>query len=413
MRINNVKSIGDTCDLKNAPESAADCSKHQERGFALWAMSNFAQFQQKWYEAVGEGVKSAQGSAAGIASTFLPVSAKDAMTSSAAWLTIVAGIFTTIGSVTPGIINNGANLAGGAFTIAAGATSFAADFPEPSLEFQSFADLSDTLGKLLTFSREAMGAQYDRYFVETPPNNDRERGSELSRALESGIWANQDIAQAGTNTIWKPERVKQMIEAAMISEVWNGGEVAIFKWGKDHALAKWGFNPCFGGDKYGMDKHIACVNGQNYLIAKQITKDEQIDAETWPEIGSDEKSLGTYSLNHVTVIDAAERTQERAQRFIPRGLDNLGELFTAGAKQPEKDVQAYMTYFNVPVCDLNKLNSFDLYKDHLTESPAADVCSKADSYFGKWMKFCVAHMLAKNCRKLSLPGGNWPYQNDI
>jgi hypothetical protein len=50
-----VKSIDDTCDLKNPPELAADCSKHQERGFALWAMSNFAQFQQKWYEAVEKG----------------------------------------------------------------------------------------------------------------------------------------------------------------------------------------------------------------------------------------------------------------------------------------------------------------------------------------------------------------------
>ncbi|GKU09908.1 unnamed protein product [Fusarium langsethiae] len=367
-------SIDDSCDLRNSPESASGCSKHQERAFAIWAMSNFAQFQQKWYQAVEKGV-------------------------------------------TPGIIPNGANLAAGAFTIAAGATSFAADFPEPSLEFKTFADLSDTLEKLLTFSRDAMGKQYDRYFVDTPPNNNREIGSELARVLEPGLWANQDVAQAGTDRIWKPERLKEMIQAAMISEVWNGGEVAIFKWSKDHTLAKdWGFNPCFGGDKYGMDNHIACINGQNYLIleqAKQITKEEQIDATTWPDIGSDQKSLEKYNLDHATVINAAERTQDRADRFIPRGLDNLGELFTAGAKQPEKDAQTYMTYFNVPVCDLSKVGNFELYKDHMTESPAVDLCSKADSYFSKWMKFCVAHMLAKNCKKLSLPGGKWPYQNDI
>ncbi|GKU06546.1 carbohydrate esterase family 3 protein [Fusarium langsethiae] len=410
-------SIDDSCDLRNSPESASGCSKHQERAFAIWAMSNFAQFQQKWYQAVEKGIESAKSSAATIADTFLPVSAEDAMANPAAWLTIVAGIFTSIGSVTPGIIPNGANLAAGAFTIAAGATSFAADFPEPSLEFKTFADLSDTLEKLLTFSRDAMGKQYDRYFVDTPPNNNREIGSELARVLEPGLWANQDVAQAGTDRIWKPERLKEMIQAAMISEVWNGGEVAIFKWSKDHTLAKdWGFNPCFGGDKYGMDNHIACINGQNYLIleqAKQITKEEQIDATTWPDIGSDQKSLEKYNLDHATVINAAERTQDRADRFIPRGLDNLGELFTAGAKQPEKDAQTYMTYFNVPVCDLSKVGNFELYKDHMTESPAVDLCSKADSYFSKWMKFCVAHMLAKNCKKLSLPGGKWPYQNDI
>jgi hypothetical protein len=50
-----INSIDDTCDLKNAPESADGCSKHQERGFALWAMSNFAMFQQKWYSAVEKG----------------------------------------------------------------------------------------------------------------------------------------------------------------------------------------------------------------------------------------------------------------------------------------------------------------------------------------------------------------------
>jgi hypothetical protein len=121
---------------------------------------------------------------------------------------------------------------------------------------------------MLSFTKKAMSAQYDRYFVATPPDHDRERGSQLSKALESGIWANQDIAQAGTEAIWNTEKVKGMVQAAMISEVRNAGEVAIFKWGKDHALSKWGFNPCFGGNKYGMDKHVACIKDrdQNYLI---------------------------------------------------------------------------------------------------------------------------------------------------
>lgn len=182
-------------------------------------------------------------------------------------------MFTTIGSITPGVINNGANLAGGIFTVAAGATSFAAGTPEPDLEFVTFADLSTALGEMLTWARGAMSAQFDRYFVETPPNHNRERGSELARMLESGIWANQDIAQAGTSAIWKTDNVKSMVQAAMISEVWNSGGVAIFKWSKDHTLAKdWGFNPCFGGMKYEMDDHIACINGQNYLIVSFTTR---------------------------------------------------------------------------------------------------------------------------------------------
>jgi hypothetical protein len=165
--------------------------------------------------------------------------------------------------------------------------------------------------------------------------------------------------------------------------------------------------------------------------AKQITKEDQSDASKWPDIGSDEDTLRSYKLDHATVINSAERTQDRAQRFIPRGLDNLGELFMQAAKEPQDDRSNYLTYFNVPgmtstqpfktslhladqatVCDLNKLDTLDIYKDRLTPSTGS-VCKKADSKYSEVMKVCVAHILAMNCRKLSLPGGEWPYQNNI
>ncbi|KAF4983609.1 hypothetical protein FZEAL_1018 [Fusarium zealandicum] len=429
----SCRAISDTCGFENPLEEADDCSKHQERGFSLWAMGNFAQFQQKWYKAVEAGVNSASLSAASIADTFLPVSAEDALASPAAWLTIVAGMFTTIGGVAPGFGGTASNIAAGIMTIGAGAASFGAESTEPSPQFKSFANLDSSLGKMLEWTKKAMAAQFDRYFITTPPNNNRELGSQLARTLESGLWANQDIAQADSDSIWDSGRVKSMLQGAMISEMWNTGQVAIFKWSKDHTLAKdWGFNPCFGGEKYGMDRHIACINGQNYLIAKQITRERENDAQSWPDIGSDEESLGEYGLDHATVINAAQRTQDRAQRFAPHGLDNLGELFIQAAEQSKDERSKYLTYFNVPgktpldptfqisrypadqatVCDLNKLDTFDLYEDFGGES-TIDFCKTADPYLGNTLRSCVAHMLAMNCRKLTLPGGEWPYQNDI
>ncbi|KAF4445873.1 hypothetical protein F53441_10435 [Fusarium austroafricanum] len=405
----NCRSIVATCNVGNSFATAKDCSKHQERGFSLWAMHNFALFQQHWYDAIEKGVNEAK--PAGIATKFLPVSPKDALASPAAWLTIVAGMFTSIGAVSVPGVSVGSNLAAGIFTIGAGAASFGAADDGPSPQFSTFAELEDATAKMLRWTRKAMAAQFDRYFVNTPPDNNRERGSELARALESGLWANQNLAQPASETILPKEKITKMIQSAMISEVWNAGQVAIFKWPKDHTLAKdWGFNPCFGGDKYGLDKHVACINGQNYLIARQIVKDEQADARNWPNIGSDEKTLEDYELNHATVINAAERTQERAQRFTPRGLDNLGELFIQAAKEPEADRSSFLTYFNVPVCDLDKVGKFDVYEDHLSDQL---FCTSAKTAGQNLVKFCVAHMLAMNCRKLSLPGGQWPYQNDI
>ncbi|KAM0085819.1 hypothetical protein ACKRZS_001908 [Fusarium odoratissimum] len=400
----SCRAISDSCDFVNPLEEADDCSKHQERAFALWAMGNFALFQQKWYKAVKDGVDAASKSSGDIADKFLPVSAEDALANPAAWLTIVAGMFTTIGEITPGVLGSGVNFAAGVLTIGAGAASFGADSTEPSPQFKSFANLNKALGDMVEWTRRAMAEQFNRYFVDTPPNNNRERGSELARAIESGIWANQDIAQADSDTIWDSGRVQSMIQAAMISEMWNTGEVAIFKWSRDHELAKWGFNPCFDGNKHGLDKHVGCLNDQNYLI------DEQGDARNWPDVGSDEDSLGEYNLDHATVINAAERTQNRADRFTPRGIDNLGELFTEASTQPEGDRSKYLTYFNVPVCNLNDVDNFEKYQDHL--SGEVQFCTSGRTA-GNLVPFCVAHMLAINCRKLSLPGGQWPYQNDI
>jgi hypothetical protein len=131
----------------------------------------------------------------------------------------------------------------------------------------------------------------------------------------------------------------------------------------------------------------------------------------WPSIGSDEETLKQYGLDHATVINAAERTQDRAQQFMPRGLGSLGELFVDAAKQDNDKRKQYMTYFNVPVCDLNKLDKWDTYVDSLPDV-STRVCDEADNGL-KYTRFCVAHLLAKNCRKLSLPGGQWPYQNSI
>lgn len=205
-------------------------------------------------------------SAGSIAKTFLVSSPETSLANPAAWLTIVAGMFTSIGAVAPGIAV-ASNVAAGVFTIGAGAASFGADDVDSGPQFDSFADLSSSLGKMLEWTRKNMGAQFNRYFVDTPPNNNRERGSELARILESGVWADQDVTDPNYKDIWTIDDVKSMVQGAMISEMWNTGEVAIFKWSKDHPLAKdWGFNPCFGSESYRMDDYIACINGQNYLI---------------------------------------------------------------------------------------------------------------------------------------------------
>ena len=110
-------------------------------------------------------------------------------------------------------------------------------------------------------------------------------------------------------------------------------------------------------------------------------------------MGIHEEALKTYNLNFEKVIDAAERTQERAGIFNPKGLDGLPDIFSRAFGEPD-NTQDLMTYFNIPVCNLETvpIEKFD--------------CSYQRPYK------CFIHMVSRWCSKMEIQGSDseWPYQ---
>ena len=122
---------------------------------------------------------------------------------------------------------------------------------------------------------------------------------------------------------------------------------------------------------------------------------------TFPEIGQDEDSLKEYDLDHAKVITAAEKTQERAQSFRPRGIHGLESLFQDVIENPSDDVPQDLTYFNVPVCDLDSLGDLDFH--NCVEAGVSELYTKQ----------CLGLIFAINCQKLKIGDSEWPYRYDI
>jgi hypothetical protein len=258
-------SIKDVCDLTQNDLKGNDyCVATPERAFSLFAMRNHARFLQRWYSVVSDSIDTANMFTASMADTFLAYPAADAGADAASWLTIVAGIFTGIGAFLPPAGAIPANAVTGVMTAAAGAVGLASEDPPKDPRFDNFAELGTSLGNMKLVVTEAITDYFNRLLTETPPDSDWGRGTELARALESGIFADQDFG-TGESSV-DLDIMVDLIRASIISEAWNTGSVAIVKWSNDSYFSKKAFNPCFGGDRWGMDHAVACQFNKNFMI---------------------------------------------------------------------------------------------------------------------------------------------------
>jgi len=396
--------IADTCDLDEDHLQEDPCTKSPERAFSLFAMRNHARFLQRWYSVFMDSVDTAELFTSSIATTFLSHAPVDTSAAEAAWLTIAAGMFTAIGAFLPAGGSMPANAVSGVLTAAAGSAGLASQNPPQDPRFDDFGDLQKSLGNMKLVVANAITDYFDRLLTETPPDDDWDRGTELARVLESGVFADQDFA-TGESSIDLDVMVN-LIRASVISEAWNSGSVAIIKWSKDSYLSKnFDFNPCFGGERWGMDHAVACQFNKNYMITRLITNEqdgnEQNFVLSYPKIGQDEDSLKEYDLNHAKVITAAEATQARTQSFRPRGINGLKSLFQKVIDNPSDDIPRDLTYFNVPVCDLDSLGDLDFHN-----------CRQAGGS-DRYTQQCLGLIFAINCQKLKIGDSEWPYRYDI
>ncbi|RYP05273.1 hypothetical protein DL764_003934 [Monosporascus ibericus] len=395
--------IADTCDLDESDLKARPCRDTPERAFSLFAMRNHARFLQRWYSVFMDSVDTADLFTSSVATTFLSHSPTDSRADEASWLTIASGMFTAVGAFLP-VGGGGPNYIAGVLTVGAGAAGLAAENPPADPRFDNFSELQKSLGNMKLVVADAITKYFNRLLTETPPDNDWGRGTQLARALESGVFADQGFA-TGKSSI-NVGVMTRLIRASIISEAWNMGSVVIVKWSSDSYLSnKFKFNPCFGGNRWGMDHAVACQFNKNYMIARQITNKqdggEQRFVLTFPKIGQDEDSLKKFDLDHAKVITAAEKTQERTKSFRHRGIHDLESLFQGVIEDPSDDILRDLTYFNVPVCDLDMLGDLDFHN-----------CREAGSS-EFYTKSCLGLIFALNCQKLKIGGSEWPYKYDI
>ena len=227
-------------------------------------MRNFARFLQRWNERLKDGVTTSSLFVGEITDTFLSYSAEDTGAQAASWLTIGAGMLTTIGAFLPGAAAGPTNGFVGLLTAAAGAASWSDESPVQDPRFTDFSKLEASLGRMKIAVTTGITKYFDEMLVETPPNGDWGKGTALARVLEEGAFADQDF---GTGKSFPSlDLMVRLIQASIISEAWNSGSVAIVKWSKDHPLSGEFFNPCFGGKRYSLDSHIACQMDKNWII---------------------------------------------------------------------------------------------------------------------------------------------------
>jgi hypothetical protein len=385
-------------------------------------MRNHARFLQRWYSVFMDSVDTADLFTSSISTTFLSHAPVDTSAEAASWLTIAAGMFTAIGAFLPAVGQMPANAVAGVLTAGAGSVGLASLSPPQDPRFDDFAGLSKSLGNMKLVVADAITDYFNRLLTDTPPDDDWDRSTELARALESGVFADQDFATRESSIDLSV--MVNMIRASIISEAWNSGSVAIIKWSKDSYLSKnFEFNPCFGGDRWGMDHAVACQFNKNYMIVgwdairlvrictnfrpqTRLITNEQDGNEvqfvlTYPKIGQDEESLKDYDLDHAKVIKAAEATQERTQSFRPRGIHGLKSLFQRVIDNPSDNIPGDLTYFNVPVCDLDSLGDLDFHN-----------CIRAGGS-DQYTQQCLGLIFAINCQKLKIGDAEWPYRYDI
>lgn len=264
----DLYSVQDTCTIADTDlTNKSKCTIYPQRAFSLYTMHNYARFLQRWYRTFSDSVDTAALFTAEITLTFLSYAPIDSSADPASWLTIASGMFTSAGAFLPGINGAIVNEAAGILTAAAGIVGLASESPPEDPRFTDFAGLEDSIGNMKLVVLDAIGAYFKRLLTASPPDGDMAAGTELAHALNSGVFADQDFGTGeGAMDITTMTR---LIQAAIISEAWNSGKVAILKWSSTGEMSQY-FNPCFGEERYGLDHIVACEYGKNYVIVSGL-----------------------------------------------------------------------------------------------------------------------------------------------
>ena len=124
-----------------------------------------------------------------------------------------------------------------------------------------------------------------------------------------------------------------------------------------------------------------------------------------PDIGQGEETLKDWGLTQKKVIQAAERTQDRAREFNPKGLAGIDGIFHRAIEAADGDGEKFrdaLLYFNIPVCDLDH----DSVKDEIPDD------LDCGQYIGR--QACMVTQIAKFCMGMKIDGSDseWPYAWD-
>lgn len=241
------------------------CEDNSERAFALWAMRNNARFVQGFYSAITDIFDTSSLSVADIVNTFIGTDAGDTEIGASSWFIMLSG---AIGATTAFIPGGGAALGGvfaGVMGVGIGILSTAKETPiDP--RFTTFADLQARLGDMKLETQNTIGAYFDKLYRNSPPQGEEGPGYELSDLLNTGVWAEQDMAQL---SFTKNDMVR-LIHSAFITEAWNSQKVVLLKW-SDGLLGDidgTNINPCYedaGWDEQGINEFVTCENDRNWM----------------------------------------------------------------------------------------------------------------------------------------------------
>ncbi|KPM38628.1 hypothetical protein AK830_g7923 [Neonectria ditissima] len=398
------QSIRSNCNLNQADLKVPSCRDNWRRAFSLWSMRNLVLYMQAYHDSILESAVYASFDTSLLATNFLAVD--DPPMNPSAWLTIVSGMVTSFAAVIPGagqVVGNGlAGLLTAAAGIAAGVETSVPQDPR----FDKFSELEQKLKDILTAAHKSTENYFHRLIIERPPNHDLARGTELATILETGVMADQDFGTGETSI--DQDAQKRLIRAPLLSEIWNGQDVVVVKFGRSQIYydkngfgGPWTYSPCFGDNNVEeLHRHNACPkdDNNNYMIVRWSDAPGKMFDE---KIGTAKDTLGKLDLTKELIVKRAQSIQERFGVWRPRDMDhiqqNLKDLASNNKAEPDDAL-----WVNLPVCDLTKINGPLDYGD------ASDYCYESPNTGPEWTPLCLHVVIRKNCPRVQLQGQDWP-----
>lgn len=240
----------------------------------LWGMYNFARFLQQLLDSLDKtslisGLQIPQ-----LSSTFGEQISPDTAMSPASVMTVMAGIFTALGSLIPAPFGAGLNLGAGIFTIVSGVLSKDSGHEDP--RFTTFAALSSEFGNALQTARARIEEYYGEMFGSGPGRSPEDSLETLGGLFRGGVFANSDITLS-QNVANEGNQIVA-IQSGIINMLWREQQVYIARIPKGRlaeveGLSPFAYDPCFGVDAKRQNGFLRsvlyCDEQASYLIVRQ------------------------------------------------------------------------------------------------------------------------------------------------